>query len=75
MDKETIKAVMEAAKDAGLQEVRHGDPRDKECGSPWFVIYVVKTHCVTINNGACKHWWFCKHPDNDEDHSMPNLKD
>ncbi len=71
MDKETVKMVMDAAKDTGVRGARdwEGSDKEKECGWPWQVNYFVETHCLIINNGACKHWSFCrKKKDGDMEH-------
>ncbi|MDP2870945.1 MAG: hypothetical protein Q8P31_00140 [Bacillota bacterium] len=75
MDKDQIKAILEAVTEAlrGLQtddepevnaavaEVEYGSHRKTKdkCEVPRLVLYFIFTECVTINNGACPDWEFC----------------
>ncbi|MDI6710742.1 MAG: hypothetical protein QMC81_05120 [Thermoanaerobacterales bacterium] len=38
----------------------NGDTEDEECCCVEWVIYVVFTNCLTINNCAHEDWIFCK---------------
>ncbi len=59
-DRETVQAVLEAigVTRAGRSEGRRC--HDDDCVAPDLVVYVIITNCVTINNGACEDWEFCK---------------
>lgn len=61
-DKEVIQAVLDAV---GLTRTGRTEPKNRcheeeECVAPDRVIYVIFCKCVTINNGACEDWEFCK---------------
>lgn len=63
-DKELVQTVLEAVgvtrdRREGLSN-RCRDDDDDECCCPEMVVYLIFTDCVTINNGACEEWEFCK---------------
>lgn len=39
---------------------RGNNQQNQECDAPFLVLYFVFTDCVTINNGACPQWEFCR---------------
>jgi hypothetical protein len=57
VDKDVIRASLEA-----INEVIPADASEchTKCCCPKFVIYLIWTNCVTINNGACPDWDFCE---------------
>lgn len=60
-NRETVQAVLDAigVTRAGRSEARRCD-NDDDCVAPDLVIYVIITNRVTINNGACEDWEFCR---------------
>jgi hypothetical protein len=61
-DRETVQAVLDAIgiTRAGRSEGGRRCHNDDDCVAPDLVVYVIITNCVTINNGACEDWEFCK---------------
>ncbi len=55
--KEQVKIVMDAVAETGVKGRECGE---SDCSCPDLVVYVVWSKCLTINNGACSRWRFCK---------------
>jgi len=58
VDKDMVKAALQAVSETRFEAM--GCPSKTECCCPGVVLYFIFTNCVTINNGACPDWVFCK---------------
>ena len=57
-DKEELKSIVELARNS--RTILESSSVNAKCCCPTFIEYYVVTDCVTINNGACPTWDFCR---------------